>query len=99
MISEIILRKKPVHVLFQIFTKDKPEMALSITRKTKITHAHVVKLMEVFHKNGLISKEKKGRVVMLTLTKKGLEVGTELKALHKILNDIDKKDSNHFESS
>lgn len=90
MIKDIILRPKPVYVFFQIFAKDKPDIALNIVRKTGITHSHVWKLINKFNKNGLIAKEKKGRIIMLTLTNKGFEIGAALKAIHRILDGIDK---------
>lgn len=90
MIKDIIIRSKPCYVFFQVFSKTKPEIALNITRRTGITHSHVWKLLNKFCDEGLISMEKQGRIKILALTKKGLEIGTYLKAIHKILDKIDK---------
>ena len=88
-IEEIILRKKPIHVFFQIFSRDEINMQLKIARKTGITYSHVSNHINKFEGNGLVAKELQGRVKMLTLTKKGLEIGTHLKEVHRILTELD----------
>ncbi|KKP31728.1 MAG: hypothetical protein UR20_C0033G0002 [Candidatus Woesebacteria bacterium GW2011_GWE2_31_6] len=91
MIKNIILAPKPNIVFLMISSKDGMKFSLEISQKTDITYSHVLKLISKFHRHGLVSREKKGRKVLLNLTVKGKEVKDKLGKLHKQLNKIDQK--------
>lgn len=81
-IENVLMRLKPVQILIDIANKDVIAHHLSI--QNDITFSHVLTLLEKFRKAGLISMEKVGRSVVLTLTKKGLEVANKIKEIKKI---------------
>lgn len=77
-INETLFRKKPVQVFFEI---DGRNIMRDISRKTIITESNISKMLRIYHKNGLISKEKVGREVVLNLTVKGREIAGHMKAI------------------
>ena len=62
-----------------------------IQKSTGVTYAHIKELIKKFEKWDLIKKEKKGRVMELTLTTKGKDISNKLNMLMKKLNEADQK--------
>ena len=60
-----------------------------ISKSTGVTYAHIEELITKFVKGDLIKKEKKGRVIELTLTTKGKDISNKLNMLMKKLNEVD----------
>ncbi len=81
----VLLRPKPVEILLTL----NGSFAKTLTELFKITHityAHIVKITNKCEKNGMISKERTGRVVLITLTAKGKQVAKGLINIHALLD-------------
>ena len=59
--------------------------ASSLAKQIDCTYSHVVKILQEMHKAGLINFEKQGRLKLLTLTKKGLDVANYIDNARSIL--------------
>ena len=68
--EDLFLREKPISILFQLDTEG-DKFVLDIGRKTSITLAHIHKIINILIEGGLVSREKKGRKILLNLTVKG----------------------------
>ncbi len=84
--------------LFNVFFREKPAMMLVTLRNAKseiyastlakqidCTYSHVVKILQAFEKEGLISFDKQGRLKLLTLTKRGNDVADYIDKLRMML--------------
>ena len=59
-----------------------------IAKKTATTFSHTVMKLQNLEKNSIISREKKGREVLINLTIKGKAIAEHLKKIYKILGYI-----------
>lgn len=85
---------------FKVFLREKPiELLLCLTRgaregkypsmlakESKCTYSHTVHLLQRMEKADLVKFEKKGRLKLVALTKKGQEVADLFEAQAKLLN-------------
>lgn len=83
-IFDVIFREKPAMLLVELLGT-KSMYASSVSKKIDCTYSHVVKLLKKMEEDKLISFEKKGRLNLLTLTKKGEEVATNIQKIRELL--------------
>ncbi|MEM2874093.1 MAG: winged helix DNA-binding protein [Candidatus Nanoarchaeia archaeon] len=80
--SRIFLREKPIELLLCLVrgtTREKyPSM---LAKDSKCTYSHTVHLLQRMEKAELVKFEKKGRLKIVTLSKKGQEVADLLESL------------------
>lgn len=67
----VIFREKPALLLLQLLKEENEIYASTVSKKIDCTYSHVVKLLKEMHKAGLINFQKRGRLKILTLSKKG----------------------------
>ncbi len=84
---DLFARAIPAKVFFNI-NNDSDSYLNKITRKTGVTFAHINILVRKFVKGGLVAREKKGRIVKLTLTGKGVEISNRLRKLMKKIGEV-----------
>jgi DNA-binding MarR family transcriptional regulator len=59
--------------------------ASSLAKQIDCTYSHVVKILQEMEKSGLINFDKQGRLKLLSLTKKGMEVADNIDRIRTIL--------------
>ncbi|RLE41882.1 hypothetical protein DRJ16_05560, partial [Candidatus Woesearchaeota archaeon] len=59
--------------------------ASSLAKQVDCTYSHVVKILQEMEKANLINFEKKGRLKLLTLTKKGNEMAEHIERIRNLL--------------
>jgi predicted transcriptional regulator len=84
-IEEVLLRRVPVKVLECL--EESPKTITEIARVTGITYAHLVKLVHFFNDNSLVDLKQEGRIVRVSLTKKGMEIVKLLREISKKLKE------------
>ena len=57
----------------------------SLAKQVDCTYSHVVKVLQDMQRAGLVTFEKKGRLKVLILTKKGLEIATQMDSIANAL--------------
>ncbi len=79
-IFDVIFREKPVMMLVELrnSTAQNPMYASTLAKKVDCTYSHVVKILQEMNKSGIVAFQKQGRLKILTLTKKGLEIAESL---------------------
>ena len=82
--SRIFLREKPIELLLCLTrgnTKEKyPSM---LAKDSKCTYSHTVHLLQRMEKVDLVKFEKKGRLKIVSLTRKGQDISDLLESLAK----------------
>ena len=75
-IFNVFFREKPSLMLVNLLRKQGEIYASSLAKMVDCTYSHVVKVLQDMQRAGLVTFEKKGRLKVLVLTKKGVEVAT-----------------------
>lgn len=75
-IFNVFFREKPALMLIYLLNKNNEMYASSLAKAVDCTYSHVVKVLQDMQRAGLVTFEKKGRLKVLQLTKKGAEVAT-----------------------
>ncbi|MGE0793345.1 MAG: winged helix DNA-binding protein [Candidatus Woesearchaeota archaeon] len=84
-IFNVFFREKPSLMLVNLIRKQGEIYASSLAKTVDCTYSHVVKVLQDMQRAGLVTFEKKGRLKVLVLTKKGVEIAT---LMDKILTNI-----------
>jgi len=89
------IREKPCSILLQLSNTppSDPENTLSgLAKKNNMTYSHTIKLVEGYIEDNLVTREKTGRIVIVSLTKKGKEIAAHLAEIYREMgNPICKK--------
>lgn len=82
----IIFREKPAGILVELLqTKLQRIYPSSLAKTIDCTYSHVVKLLGIMKKRGLVNFEKLGRIKLLSLTPKGRSVAEKIIAIREEL--------------
>ena len=73
-IFNVFFREKPALMLIHLLQKSGEVYASSLAKSVDCTYSHVVKVLQDMQKAGLVTFEKRGRLKVLILTKKGEEI-------------------------
>lgn len=74
----VLFREKPAMMLVTLHNSDSEIYASSLAKQIDCTYSHVVKILQQMEKEGLVNFEKRGRLKVLTLTKKGSDVADHI---------------------
>jgi len=80
--QEIFLRDRPV-ALLQCLLKEKDNYPSQLAKDAQCTYSHTVHLLQKFEKQGLVNFQKKGRLKLVNLTKKGAKVAELFRELER----------------
>ncbi len=75
-IFNVFFREKPALMLIYLLRKNGELYATSLAKAVDCTYSHVIKVLQEMQLAGLVTFEKKGRLKVLILTKKGIEVAS-----------------------
>ena len=89
--DELLLRTKPAKLLISLNTESTKYVTV-LAKEIDCTYSHVVKLLNIFVKLGLVKYKKEGRVKYVTLTEDGKEIAKTLEILVKKLSKITKEE-------
>ena len=84
-IFNVIFREKPAMMLITLKNSKNPIYASSLAKHIDCTYSHVVKILQEMEKSDLINFEKQGRLKLLTLTKKGMDVANYIDNARSLL--------------
>jgi predicted transcriptional regulator len=84
-IFNVFFREKPAMMLVTLLNKSNSTYASNLAKVVDCTYSHVVKILQEMQKAGLVTFEKRGRLKVLTLTKKGVEVASYIDKLNNLL--------------
>lgn len=84
-IFNVFFREKPALLLLQLYKSNSDIYASTVAKLIDCTYSHVVKILQEMEKAKLVSFTKKGRLKLLTLTKKGTEVAENIERVRQML--------------
>ena len=82
---DIFFRRKPALMLVALKRLSKARYGSVLAKEVDCTYSHAVKILQTLEVLGLVSFEKKGRIKLIKLTKKGQEVAENIDAIRRQL--------------
>ena len=84
-VFNIFFREKPAMMLVTLHNVKTDIYASSLAKQIDCTYSHVVKILQQMEESGLILFDKKGRLKLLTLTKKGKDIADHIDRIRSSL--------------
>lgn len=83
---ELFFRRKPAMMLIALRRVTKARYGSILAKEVDCTYSHAVKILQILEKIGLVVFEKKGRIKIIKLTKRGQEVADHIEAIKNMIN-------------
>ena len=83
---DVFFRKKPALMLIALKKTSRVRYGSILAKEVDCTYSHAVKILQELEKIGLVQFEKKGRIKLIKLTKKGLEVADLIDKVRELLS-------------
>ncbi|MEK6935234.1 MAG: hypothetical protein AABW67_00445 [Nanoarchaeota archaeon] len=82
---DIFFRRKPALMLVALKKLSKARYGSILAKEVDCTYSHAVKILQTLEQLSLVSFEKKGRIKLIKLTKKGQEVAENIDSIRRQL--------------
>lgn len=83
---DIFFRRKPALMLIALKKISKARYGSILAKEVDCTYSHAVKILQTLEKLGLVSFEKKGRIKLIKLTKKGHDIADNIESIKKLVD-------------
>ncbi len=83
---DIFFRRKPALMLVALKKIARARYGSILAKEVDCTYSHAVKILQQLEKLGLVLFEKKGRIKLIKLTKKGQEVADNIENIKGVIN-------------
>jgi DNA-binding MarR family transcriptional regulator len=83
---DLFFRKKPALMLIALKNVTRAKYGSILAKEVDCTYSHAVKILQTLEKLGLVVFEKKGRIKIIKLTKKGQEVAEHIQAVKRMVD-------------
>jgi len=82
---DIFFRRKPALMLVALKKMSKARYGSLLAKEVDCTYSHAVKILQTLEDLGLVVFEKKGRIKLIKLTKKGEEIAENIDSIRRQL--------------
>jgi predicted transcriptional regulator len=82
---DLFFRRKPALMLIALKKVSRAKYGSQLAKEVDCTYSHAVKILQTLEEIGLVSFEKKGRIKIIKLTKKGMDVAEHIAAIRKLV--------------
>ena len=82
---DLFFRRKPAMMLIALKKVSRAKYGSQIAKEVDCTYSHAVKILQTLEELGLVDFEKKGRIKIIKLTKKGADVAENIEAIKKLV--------------
>jgi DNA-binding MarR family transcriptional regulator len=82
---DIFFRRKPALMLVALKKMSKARYGSVLAKEVDCTYSHAVKILQTLESLSLVSFEKKGRIKLIKLTKKGQEIAENIDSIRRQL--------------
>lgn len=82
---DVFFRRKPALMVVALKKLSKARYGSVLAKEVDCTYSHAVKILQTLEKLGLVVFEKKGRMKLIKLTKKGTEVADHIDAIRNLI--------------
>jgi len=83
---DVFFRKKPALMLIALKRSGRVRYGSILAKEVDCTYSHAVKILQGLEKIGLVVFEKKGRIKLIKLTKKGREIADHIEKVKELLS-------------
>ena len=91
MLTSTFLKEKPVRALAALAKKDREWYASMLSKEIDCTYPHLINTLTFFEEAGLVKREGRGRINVITLTETGEDLAHDLEGLLRRLERLDAK--------
>lgn len=82
---EVFFRKKPAMMLIALKRIARAKYGSILAKEIDCTYSHAVKILQGLQDLGLVTFEKQGRIKLIKLTKKGIDVANHIEEIRGLL--------------
>lgn len=82
---DVFFRRKPALMLVALKKLTRARYGSILAKEVDCTYSHAVKILQTLEKLDLVVFEKKGRIKLIKLTKKGEEVAANIENIKKVI--------------
>jgi predicted transcriptional regulator len=82
---DVFFRKKPAMMLIALKKTTRARYGSILAKEVDCTYSHAVKILQGLEKMGLVQFEKKGRIKLIKLTKRGYEIADLIEKVRELL--------------
>lgn len=82
---DIFFRRKPALMLIALKRISRARYGSILAKEVDCTYSHAVKILQTLEKLSLVTFEKKGRIKLIKLTKKGEEIAENIESIRKLV--------------
>ena len=82
---DIFFRRKPALMMIALKKVAKIRYGSMLAKEVDCTYSHAVKILQTLEVLGLVVFEKKGRIKLIKLTKKGEEISEFISSIKRVL--------------
>lgn len=82
---DIFFRRKPALMLVSLKKNTRMRYGSVLAKEVDCTYSHAVKILQTLEDLKLVAFEKKGRIKVIQLTKKGREVADAIENIQKLI--------------
>ena len=82
---DIFFRRKPALMLVALKKHSKVRYGSVLAKEVDCTYSHAVKILQTLEKLDLVTFEKQGRIKLIKLTKKGMDVADNIERIKEIV--------------
>lgn len=82
---DLFFRRKPAMMLIALKRVTRAKYGSILAKEVDCTYSHAVKILQTLEQMGLVVFEKKGRIKIIKLTKKGKDIADHIEAIRKIV--------------
>lgn len=83
---DVFFRRKPALMLVALKRLTRARYGSILAKEVDCTYSHAVKILQTLERLGLVVFEKKGRIKLIKLTKKGTEVASSIENIKKLVD-------------
>jgi len=82
---DIFFRRKPALMLVALKKVSKARYGSVLAKEVDCTYSHAVKILQTLQELGLVVFEKKGRIKLIKLTKKGQDIAEHIDTIKRAI--------------
>jgi len=82
---DIFFRRKPALMLVSLKRSNRMRYGSVLAKEVDCTYSHAVKILQTLEDLKLVDFEKKGRIKLIKLTKKGREIADAIEDIQKLI--------------
>jgi DNA-binding MarR family transcriptional regulator len=83
---DIFFRRKPAMMLVALKKMARARYGSLLAKEVDCTYSHAVKILQSLEQLGLVVFEKKGRIKLIKLTKKGTEIADYIENIKRLIS-------------